>query len=167
MATVEDYLSDLPPANLCVWTDGSVPTNLGPGGAGVLFYMTSARTLYSFPSPIVQFHPASPQRSQSSIMPLDGASNITPLAYSFPWLSLQTPSPLSPSWTLPLTALSLILCRQSGPLSLLIWFGPTSIHWIPGHCDMYLDEIAGLLAKTGDGTSSSSMPLGLLVNTYP
>ena len=83
------------PADLFVWTDGSIPTNFGSGGAGVLFYATSARTQHHFPSPTVQFHPALAQRSQS-VMPLDRASNITPLAHLCPWLSLQTPSPPSP-----------------------------------------------------------------------
>ena len=92
------YLSDLPPTDLCVWSDGSVPTNFGLNGTGVLFYATFSRTQHHVPSPTVQFHSASLQKSQSSIMPLDGgASIITPLAHSCHWLSLQTPSPLSPS----------------------------------------------------------------------
>ena len=85
-AAAEDYLSDLSPVYLCAWTDGSVAKIFGPGGAGVLFY-SSARTQHHFPSPTVQFHPASTQRSQPSVMPLDGASNITPLAHLSPWLS--------------------------------------------------------------------------------
>ena len=111
MAAEEDYLSDPIPANICVWTDGSILTNFGPVGTGVIFYATFARTQDHFTSPRVQFHPALLQRSQSSIMPLDGASGITPLAHSCPWLSLQT---------LPLTSLPRMLCGQSGPLSLLI-----------------------------------------------
>ena len=121
-AAAEDNLSDLPPADLCVWTDGSVPTTFGPVGAGLLFYATFARTQHHFPSPTVQFHPASQQKSQPSVMPLDGASNITPLAKLSPRLSLQIPSSPSPSWTLPLTSLPPMLRGQSGSLSLPIWF---------------------------------------------
>ena len=39
-----DHLSDLPPANLCVRTDGSVATNFGPGRARV-FSMQHPRGL--------------------------------------------------------------------------------------------------------------------------
>ena len=60
---------------------------LGFGGAGVLFYATSARTQHHCPSPTVQLHPSSPQRSQSSVMPLDGASNISPES-TCPFMSL-------------------------------------------------------------------------------
>ena len=95
MAAEEGYLSDLHPADPCVWTDISILRNFGPSGTGD--YATSARNQHHFPSLTVQFHPASPQRSQSFIMPLDGASNITPLAHSCPWLSLQSASPSSPS----------------------------------------------------------------------
>ena len=61
-----------PPADLCVWTDGSVLTNFGPGGTGVLFYATSARFQHHFSSSFTA-------EIQSSIIPLDGAYNITPL----------------------------------------------------------------------------------------
>ena len=81
VAAAEDYVSDLPSADLCVWNDSCVPTNFGPGGAGVLLYVTSARTQHHFPSSTVQFHPVSPQRSQSSIMPLDDPSNSQHLTF--------------------------------------------------------------------------------------
>ena len=58
--------SDLPPADLCVWTAGSVATNFGPDGTGVLFYVTSTRTQHNFPSPAAQFHPALTQKSQTT-----------------------------------------------------------------------------------------------------
>ena len=123
MAAAEDYLSYLLPANLCFWTDGSIATNFGPSGAGVLFYATSARTQYHFPFPTVQFHPANTAEITALryvLRSLDGASNITPLVHSSPWLSLQTPSPPSPSGTLPLTSFPRMLCGQSSPLSLPI-----------------------------------------------
>ena len=79
------------PISVCVWTDGSVSTNFGPGGAGVLSYATSARTQHHFPFLTVQFHLPSSQRSQSFVMPLDGASNITPLAHSYPGCLYKLP----------------------------------------------------------------------------
>ena len=73
------------------WIDGSVPTKFVLGGAGVLFYSKSKRTRHYFPSPTVRFHPASPQRSQPYVMPLDGAFNITPLSIHVPGCLYKLP----------------------------------------------------------------------------
>ena len=50
-------LSSLPPSDIQVWTDGSVPYLFGPGGAGVYAPNATHRILYPFPP--VQLPPAS------------------------------------------------------------------------------------------------------------
>ena len=105
--------------------------NFGPDGARVLFYATSARTQHHFPS------------WQSNFIHLHYRDDSPP---SCPWMVpptslhlpihlsgclLQTPSPPSPSWTIPKTSLPQMLCGQSGPQSLPIWFGPTVLRLDP------------------------------------
>ena len=109
---------------------------LSPKIAGVLFYATSARTQYHFPTQIDQFHPASPQRSQSFIMPLDGACNITPLAHSCSCCLYKLPVLLHP----PKSCL-LPPCPKCCMDNLVLYcclydMAQLSFHWIPGHCDI-------------------------------
>ena len=50
-------LSSLPPSDIQVWTDGSVPSLFGPDGAGV--YAPNATHRIPYPFPPVQLPPAS------------------------------------------------------------------------------------------------------------
>ena len=133
----------------------------GPGGAGVLFYATSARTQHYFPFPAVQFHLASPQKS----CPVPPTSEHLPIhlpgcLYKLQFLHLPPELCVKPSC--PKCCVdNLVLYRCLSDLAQL------SFHWISGHCDICPNEITDLVAKTNNGIPYSSLPLGLLVSAYP
>ena len=124
------------PLPICVWTDGSVRTNFGPGGTGVLFYATYARTQHHFPSPTVRFYPALPQKSQSSSCPwmvpptsLHLPIHLPECLYKLPVLPLPPELCLKPPYLECCVNNLVLYCCLSNLAQL-------SLHWIPGQSDM-------------------------------
>ena len=69
-------LSSLPPSDIQVWTDGSVPSLFGPGGAGVYATCSKCNTSHSLSFPPVQLPPASQLKPLPSSKVLLGVQAI-------------------------------------------------------------------------------------------
>ena len=59
LQSASNRLSSLPPSDMQVWTDGSVPSLFGPGGAGVMPHAPNATHPIPCPFLLVQLPPAS------------------------------------------------------------------------------------------------------------
>ena len=150
LQTASSRLSSLPPSDIQVWTDGSVPSFFGPGGAGVYVTCSKCNTSnsLSFSSgPIASSFTAETFafkqglvwctshfmicKFQSVLFLTDSQSALSTLSSAPSYL---LPESLSNVWSL---ASSL-----SNNTTL-------SFQWVPGHAGLPGNEKADLLAKTG------------------
>ena len=163
LQTASSRLSSLPPSDIQVWTDGSVPSLFGPGGAGVYVTCSKCNTSnsLSFSSgPIASSFTAETFafkqglvwctshfmtcKFQSVLFLTDSQSALSTLSSAPSYL---LPESLSNVWSL---ASSL-----SNNTTL-------SFQWVPGHAGLPGNEKADLLAKTG-----ASLPTDAILCPLP
>ena len=162
-AVAEDYLDSLPPSDLCVWTDGSVPHNFGPGGAGVLACCSICDSSFSFS------YSDGPVSSSFT-------AEVSALGHALSWCIEHQNTCSFSSLTLFSDSQSLLSTLASSPKFLephsiwTIWSSISalsalvklSFQWVPGHTDLCGNDIADSLAKAGSllPTDSSFIALG-------
>ena len=149
-----------PPSDIQVWTDGSVPSLFGPGGAGVYVTCSKCNTsnFLSFStSPIASSFTAETFALKQG---LDWCtSHLTACKFQSVLFLTDSHSALSilssaPSYLLPESLwnvwyLASSLCNNTN----------LSFHWVPGHAGLPGNEKADLLAKASLPTDAIPCPL--------
>ena len=161
------YLFVLPPADFCVWTMDS-SRRISDLVAQELYSMQHLQglntTFLPQQSNFIQLYRRDHSPSSCLWMvpptPFHLPIHIPGCLYNLPVLPRPTELCLQPPCP-ECCVDKVVLYRCLSDLAQL------SFHWIPGHCNICPNQITDLLAKTGDCTSSSSLPLGLLVSAYP
>ena len=158
--SASNRLSSLPPSDIQVWTDRSVPSLFGPGGAGVYVTCSKCNTSYSLffsTGPIASSFTAETFalkqgldwcrptshlmtcKFQSVLFLTDSRSALSILSSAPPYL---LPESLWNAWSL---ANNTILCFQ----------------WVPGHAGLPGNENADLLAKASASLPTDAIPCPL------
>ena len=159
LQSASNRLSSLPPSDIQVWTDGSVPSLFGPGSAGVYVTCSKCNTSYSLSSstgPIASSFTAETfalkqglnwctshlmtRKFQSVLFLTDFQSALSILSSApseFPWNVWSLASSLSNNTT---------LCFQ----------------WVTGHAGLPGNENADLLAKPCASLPTDAIPCPLL-----
>ena len=161
-ASAESHLDSLPPVDVYIWTDGSVPTNFGPGGAGIYALCTKCSSTISLSyssGPVSSSFTAEISALRhglewcklhhttchfsSALFLTDSQSALTLLSTS---PSLLLPKPIWDVWNL-VSSLSLSI--------------EISFQWIPGHSSLPGNEKADSLARTGASLPTEQVPCAL------
>ena len=162
LQSASSRLSSFPPSDIQVWTDGTVPSLFGPGGAGVYVTCSKCNTSNSL---------------SFSTGPI--ASSFTAetfaLKQGLDWCTSHLMTCKFQSVLFLTDAQSALSIFSSAPSSLLpeslynVWSLASSLsnnttlsfQWVPGHAGLSSNEKADLLAKTGDSLPTDAIPCPL------
>ena len=162
LQTASSRLSSLPPSDIQVWTDGSVPSLFGPGGAGVYVTCSKCNTSNSlsfFSGPIASSFTAETFAlkqglawctSHSMICKFQSVLFLTDSQSALSILS-SAPSYLLPESLWNVWSLASSLSNNT----------TLSFQWVPGHAGLPENEKADLLAKTGASLPTDAIPCPL------
>ena len=162
MQSASNRLSSLPPSDIQVWTDGSVPSLFGPGGAGVYVTCSKCHTSHSLSfssGPIASSFTAETFPLKQG---LDWCTNhlLTRKFQSILFLtdSQSTLSILSsaPSYLLPASLWNIWSFTSSLSNNITLNF-----QWVPGLAGLPGNENADLLAKAGASLPTDTIPCPL------
>ena len=156
-------LSSLPPSGIRVWTGGSVPSLLGPGGAGVCAACSGCGTSHSLSfssGPIASSFTAEAFALGQGLawcashLMTCGFQSVLFLAGSRSALSILSSAPacLLPGSLWGVWSLASSLSNSA----------TLSFQWVPGHAGLPGNEKADLLAKTGASLPTGAIPGPLL-----
>ena len=162
LQSASSRLSSLPPSDILVWTDGSVPSLFGPGGAGVYVTCSKCNTSSSLSfstGPIASSFTAETFalkqgldwctshlltcKFQSVLFPTDAQSALS--------IFSSAPSSLLPESLYNVWSLASSLCNNT----------TLSFQWVPGHAGLPSNEKADLLAKAGASLPTDAIPCPL------
>ena len=162
LQSASNRLSSLPPSDIQVWTDGSVPSLFGPGGIGVYVTCSKCNTsnfLFFSTSPIASSFTAETFafkqgldwctshlmtcKFQSVLFLTDSQSAISVLS--------SAPSYLLPESVWNVWSLASSLSNNA----------TLSFQWVPGHAGLPGNEKADLLAKAGAFLPTDVIPCPL------
>ena len=152
-------LSSLPPSDIQVWTDGSVPSLFGPGGAGVYAICSKCNTSnsLSFSSgPIASSFTAETFALKQGLAWC--TSHLMTCKFQSVLFLTDSQSALSilssaPSYLLPESLWNVWSLASSLSNNTTL-----SFQWVPGHAGLPGNEKADLLAKTGASLPTDAIP---------
>ena len=159
LQSASNRLSSLPPFDIQVWTDGSVPSLFGPGGTGVYITCSKCHTSNSLSFSSGPFASSFTAETFALEQGLDWCTNHL-LTSKFQSVLFLTDSQ---------SALSIL---SSAPSYLLleslwnVWSLASSFsnnitlnfQWVPGHAGLPGNENADLLAKAGASQPTDTIP---------
>ena len=159
-AAATNFLQQLPPADIVVWTDGSAEGGTTRGGAGVVIHWGDSRRSWnrpagkhtsSFRAECVALHSALTELSSMLV----GADEVTRVRLCTDSLSALSALAAGPS-------------AQRHRICADIWGAlekcalPSRIFdfvWVPGHCDISGNEEADAEARLGSGARQDDQPI--------
>ena len=159
LPTASSRLSSLPPSDIQVWTDGSVPSLFGPGGAGVYATCSKCNTSHSL------------SFSSASIASSFTAETFA-LKQGLAWCTSHLMTCKFQSVLFLTDSQSALSILSSAPSYLLpeslwnVWSLASSLsnnttlsfQWVTGHAGLPGIEKADLLAKTGASLPTDAIP---------
>ena len=156
-------LSSLPPSDIQVWTDGSVPSLFGPGGAGVYATCSKCNTSHSLSfssGPIASSFTAETFALKQGLAWC--TSHFMTCKFQSVLFLTDSQSALSilssaPTYLLPESQWNVWSLASS-----LSKITTLSFQWVPGHAGLPGNEKADLLAKTGASLPTNAIPSPLL-----
>ena len=163
LQSASSRLSSLPPSDILVWTDGSVPSLFGPGGAGVYVKCSKCNTSNSLSfstGPIASSFTAETFAFKqgldwctSCLMTCEFHSVLfLTAAQSALFILSSAPSYLLPESLWNVWSLASTLSNNT----------TLSYQWVPGHAGLPGNEKANLLAKAGASLPTDAIPSPLL-----
>ena len=156
-------LSSLPPSDIQVWTDGSVPSLFGPGGAGVYATCSKCNTSHSLSfssGPIASSFTAETFALKQGLAWC--TSHLMTCKFQSVLFLTDSQSALSILSSAPTYLLPESLCNVWSLASSLSNNTTLSFQWVPGHAGLPGNEKADLLAKTGASLPTDAIPCPLL-----
>ena len=156
-------LSSLPPSDIQVWTDGSVPSLFGPGGAGVYATCSKCNTSHSLS---FSFGPIASSFTAETFALKQGlawcTSHLMTCKFQSVLFLTHSQSALSilssaPTYLLPESVWNVWSLASSLSNNTTL-----SFQWVPGHAGLPGNEKADLLAKTGASLPTDAIPSSLL-----
>ena len=162
LQSVSSRLSSLPRSGIQVWTDGSVPSAFGPGGAGVYVTCSKCNTSSSLS---FFFGPIASSFSAETFALKQGldwcTSHLTICKFQSVLFLTDSKSALSilssaPSYLLPESLWNVWSLTSSLSSNTTL-----SFRWVPGHAGLPGNEKADLLAKTGASLLTDAIPCPL------
>ena len=163
LQSASSRLSSLPPSDIQVWTDGSVPSLFGPGGAGVYVTCSKCNTSNSLSfstGPIASCFTAETFALKQG---LDWCtSDLMTCKFQSVLFLTESQSALSilssaPSYLLPESLWNVWSLASSLSNNTTL-----SFQWVPGHAGLPGNEKADLLAKTDASLPTDAIPCPLL-----
>ena len=156
-------LSSLPPSDIQVWTDGSVPSLFGPGGAGVYATCSKCNTSHSLSfssGPIASSFTAETFALKQGLAWC--TSHLMTCKFQSVLFLTDSQSALSilssaPTYLLPESLWNVWSLASSLSNNTTLCF-----QWVPGHAGLPGNEKADLLAKTGASLPTDAIPSPLL-----
>ena len=152
-------LSSLPPSDIQVWTDGSVPSLFGPGGAGV--YATCSKCNTSHPLSFFSGPIASSFTAETFALKQGLAwctSHLMTCKFQSVLFLTDSQSALSILSSAPSYLLPESLWNVRSIASSLSNNTTLSFQWVPGHAGLPGNEKADFLAKTGASLPTNAIP---------
>ena len=159
LQTASSRLSSLPPSDIQVWTDGSVPSLFGPGGAGVYVTCSKCNTsnFLSFSSgPIASSFTAETFALKQGLAWC--TSHLMTCKFQSVLFLTDSQSALSILSSAPSYLLPESLWNVWSLASSLFNNTTLSFQWVPGHAGLPGNEKADLLAKTGASLPTDAIP---------
>ena len=156
-------LSSLPPSDIQVWTDGSVPSLFGPGGAGVYATCSKCNTSHSLSfssGPIASSFTAETFALKQGLAWC--TSHLMNCKFQSVLFLTDSQSALSILSSAPTYLLPESLWNVWSLASSLSNNTTLSFQWVPGHAGLPGNEKADLLAKTGASLPIDAIPSPLL-----
>ena len=156
-------LSSLPPSDIQVWTDGSVPSLFGPGGAGVYATCSKCNTSHSLSfssGPIASSFTAETFALKQGLAWC--TSHLMTCKFQSVLFLTDSQSALSILFSAPTYLLPESLWNVWSLASSLSNYTTLSFQWVPGHAGLPGNEKADLLAKTGASLPTDAIPSPLL-----
>ena len=162
LKSASNRLSCLPPSDIQVWTDGSVPSLFGPGGAGVYVTCSKCHTSNSLSFPTGPIASSFTAETLALKQGLDWCTNHL-MTCTFQSVLFLTDSQ---------SALSILLSAPSYLLPESLWnvwslasslSNNTTLNFqrVPGHAGLPSNKNADLLAKAGASLPSDAIPYPL------
>ena len=152
-----------PPSDIQVWTDGSVPSLFGPGGAGVYATCSKCNTSHSLSfssGPIASSFTAETFALKQGLAWC--TSHLMTCKFQSVLFLIDSQSALSILSSAPSYLLPESLCNVWSLASSLSNNTTSSFQWVPGHAGLPGNEKADLLAKTGASLPTDAIPCPLL-----
>ena len=157
--TASSRLSFLPPSDIQVWTDGSVLSPFGPGGAGVYVTCSKCNTSNSL-------------SFSSGLIASSFTAETFALKQGLAWCACHLMTCKFQSVLFLTDSQSALSILSSAPSYLLpeslwnVWSLASSLsnnttlsfQWVPGHAGLLRNEKADLLAKTGASLPTDAIP---------
>ena len=162
LQSASNRLSSLPPSDIQVRTDGSVPTFFGPGDAGVYVTCSKCHTSYSCP---FFFGPIASSFTAETFALKQGlawcTSHLMTCKFQSVLFLTDSESALSilssaPSYLLPESLWNVWSLASSLSNNITLNF-----QWVPGHAGLPGNENADLLAKAGAALPTDAIPCPL------
>ena len=166
LQSASSRLSSLPPSDIQVWTDGSVPSFFGPGGAEVYVTCSKCNTSNSlsfFSGPIASSFTAETFALKQGLV--WSTSHLKICKFQSVLFLTDSQSALSILSSAPSYLLPESLWNVWSLASSLSNNSTLSFQWVPGHPGLPGNEKADLLAKTGASlpTDAISCPLSPVI----
>ena len=162
LQSASSRLSSLPPSDIQVWTDGSVPSLFGPGGAGVYVTCSKCNTSNSlsfFSGPIASSFTAETFALKQGLVWC--TSHLMTCKFQSVLFLTDSQSALSILPSAPYYLQPESLWNVWSLASSLSNNTTSNFQWVPGHAGLPGNEKADLLAKTGASLPTDATPCPL------
>ena len=162
LQSASSRLSSLPPSDIQVWTDGSVPSLFGPGGAGVYVTCSKCNTSNSLSfstGPIASSFTAETFALKQCLNWCTShlmTCKFQPVLFLTDSQSALSILSSAPSYHLPESLWNVWSLASSLSNNTIL-----SFQWVPGHASLPGNEKADLLAKAGASLPTDAIPCPL------
>ena len=162
LQSASSRLSNFPPSDIQVWTDGSVPSLFGPGGAGVTCSKCHTFNSLSFSTgPVASSFTAKTFALKQGLDWCTGTNYLKTCKFQSVFFLTDSQSALSILSSAPSYLLPESLWNVWSLASSLSYNTTLNFQWVPGHAGLPGNENADLLAKAGASLPTDAIPCPL------